>query len=341
MPYFRNNFYENHGFQRSTAKNIWQWFFTLMSLAGAVLLTGYVLTFPKIKTHSAIRVKKIAGLTPQQKYEKSLKADYEMDKGWVLGDKVSVEDQPIIQGAAGLVVEVGSGRVLFEKDSGTRRQLASITKVMTAVVALEHGDLDQEIKISDSAANIGENAMGISSGEVYTLNELMYGLLLNSGNDAAYAIAEGLAENSDTFVEWMNIKSRELELRDTMFFDPSGLDDRSYTTPKDLVKLAKYAMKNPHFREYVKTTSKELPESSNHKFITLQNQTNLVGTYPGVAGIKTGYTEEAGLCLLTYAYLDGKEVIGVVLKSTDRRGDMILMLDHSFSSLGIKVAHNL
>jgi D-alanyl-D-alanine carboxypeptidase len=247
----------------------------------------------------------------------------------------------MIQGEVGLVVEVGSGRVLFEKDSSTRRPLASITKVMTAVVALEHGDLKQEIKVSEGAANIGENVMGITAGETYTLEELMYGLLLNSGNDAAYAIAEGLGEDVDTFVEWMNIKTRELELRDTMFFDPSGLDDRSYTTPKDLVKLTKYAMKNPHFREFVKTLSKELPESSNHKYLALQNQTNLVGTYPGVAGVKTGYTEEAGLCLVSYAYLQDKEIIGVVLKSTDRRGDMILMLDHSFSSLGVKVDHGL
>jgi|GEM_PF-594847 len=355
MHYIRDNNYQSNRLQygerrpalspfpvsRKAPASLGQWFFTTMALAGALLLTGYVLILPKLRTNAHIRVRQIAGLTPKEKYDQSLKAGYDPERGWVLGEKINVQDQPIIQGAAGLVVEIGSGRVLFEKDSGTRRPLASITKVMTAVVALEHGDLKQEIKVSNKSASIGENTMGISEGETYTLEELMYGLLLNSGNDAAYAIAEGLGENVETFVEWMNIKAKELELNDSMFFDPSGLDDRSYTTPRDLVKLSKYAMKNPNFREFVKTVDKELPESSNHKYLVLQNQTNLLNSYPGVGGIKTGYTEEAGLCLVTYAYLQDREVIGVVMKSTDRRGDMILMLDHSFASLGIKVDHGL
>ena len=250
-----------------------------------------------------------------------------------------IQSEPEISGKSGIVVEADSGRVLFDKNSGERLKLASLTKIMTAVVALEHKSLSDKLTVSDKAATIGENAMGISTGEAYTLEELMYGLLLNSGNDAAYAIAEGVAGDSDTFVKWMNMKSAELGLHNTYFADPSGLDDSSYTTARDLVVLTEYAMRFSEFRQIVATFSKELPYSDEHKELYLENQTNLLTTYPGDIGVKTGYTEEAGLCLVSYAVNGGKEMIGVVLGSSDRKGDMVLMLDHSFDAVGVHVEH--
>jgi serine-type D-Ala-D-Ala carboxypeptidase (penicillin-binding protein 5/6) len=138
----------------------------------------------------------------------------------------------------------------------------------------------------------------------------------------------------------MNIKAQELGLNDTYFADPSGLENNSYSTPYDLVKLTRYALKNPEFRKIVKTVEIEF-KSKGHKDMYLYNQTNLLTTYPGAAGVKTGYTGKAGMCLITYAENNGVELIGVVLKSDDRRGDMILMLDHGFSTLGVAVEHNL
>jgi D-alanyl-D-alanine carboxypeptidase len=182
--------------------------------------------------------------------------------------------------------------------------------------------------------------MYLTTGEVYTLKELLYGLLLNSGNDAAYAIADGVAGDTSTFVEWMNIKAKEIGLENTEFKDPSGLDDNTYSTAQDLIKLSRYAMKHDLFREIVKTYNIELT-SDTHKYVYLENATNLLTSYPGVAGVKTGYTEEAGLCLVTYASNNGHEIMGVVLKSIDRKGDMILMLDHGFGTLGVEVHHNL
>lgn len=260
----------------------------------------------------------------------------------------NLENQPQIAGKASILVELNSGKVLAEKNADEKREIASLVKVMTAIVALEHKNLSDEIEISKEAASVGENTMGLTENEIYTLEELLYGLILHSGNDAAYAIAESVVGDKviesktqiETFTTWMNIKAKELGLKNTYFADPSGLDDASYSTPRDLVKLTRYALKNPTFREIIKTVDKELV-SEKHKYVYLYNQTNLLTTYPGVYGVKTGYTEKAGLCLITYAQKDGVELVGVVLNSIDRRGDMIRLLDHGFSSLKIEIQHNL
>jgi len=210
---------------------------------------------------------------------------------------------------------------------------------MTAIVALERGQLDQQIIISQRAAEIGEDTMGTSVGERYTLEELLYGLLLPSGNDAAEAIAEGLTDGRrERFIEWMNLKVWELGLEDTVFVNPSGLDGdgRHYGSAYDLLVIARHALRtSPKFREIVATTDYEIPYSSDHKYLYLQNQTNLLRTYPGVVGVKPGWTPEAGLCLVTAAERDGHTLIGVILDSPDRRGEMALLLDYGFAVLGL------
>lgn len=255
--------------------------------------------------------------------------------------KENFVDAPTIQGESGIIVDQESRTVLFSKNLDKKLKLASLIKIMTAVITLEHKSTSAFVTVSEEAASVGENAMGISSGEVYTVEELLYGMLLNSGNDAAHALAEGVAGDVPTFVKWMNIKASELGLSNSYFADPAGLDDSSYTTVSDLAILTEYAMRFEDFRKIVKTISLELPYSDSHKYLYLENQTNLLTTYPGVVGVKTGYTEEAGLCLVTYASNGGKDLIGVVLNSPDRKGDMILMLDYGFNSLGIKVVHEL
>lgn len=273
-----------------------------------------------------------------KRYNETLLKKYDADAGWDAGLDFGTSNQPDISGDAGVILDPVSGKVLFNKAAKKQHPMASLTKIMTAVVVMEHKKLTDTIVVSPKAANIGENAMGISEGETYTVEELLYGLVMMSGNDAAYALAEGTAGDSDTFVSWMNMKAVELGLHATQFADPSGLDDTNISSPEDLAKLTRYAYKFPIFREVAKTLDKELVSES-HNYLYLDNQTNLLRTYPGVFGVKTGYTEVAGLCLVTYAKNDGVELVGVVLGSTDRKGDMVMMLDHGYSTMGIKIDH--
>ncbi|MFZ5424478.1 MAG: D-alanyl-D-alanine carboxypeptidase family protein [Patescibacteria group bacterium] len=279
-------------------------------------------------------------ISPEEKYINSKLKNFTNDNSWEPKVELGTVNQPEIAAEAGMLVDINTGNILFEKNANERRKIASLVKIMTAVLSLEHKSLNDKVYVTANASSVGENSMGISEGEVYTIEELLYGLILHSGNDAAYALAEGTAGDAETFVFWMNLKARELGLKDTYFTDPSGLNDDTYSTPADLVKLTKYALENEDFKKIVSTVEKEL-SGNTHKYLHLYNQTNLLASYPGVAGVKTGYTEEAGLCLVTYASNENKEVVGVVLKSIDRKGDMILMLDHSYATLGINIEHNL
>ncbi|MBU0534664.1 MAG: hypothetical protein ABIJ82_03925 [Patescibacteria group bacterium] len=277
----------------------------------------------------------------EKNYYTTLLFNENLTSDWKPSEVFGTSNKPEISGQSAVLVDINSGKILYEKNSAEKMKIASLVKMMTAVVALEHKKIGDEIIASPKAATIGENIMGISASEVYTLEELLYGLILNSGNDAAYAIAEGVAGDVGTFGKWMNMKSKELGLGDTYFADPSGLSDESCSTAVDLVKLARYAMQNEDFKRIAGTINIELPYSDKHKYLYLENQTNLLTTYPGVAGIKTGYTEEAGYCLVTYARNENIELIGAVLKSENRKFDMIWMLDHGFSVLGLPINHPL
>jgi D-alanyl-D-alanine carboxypeptidase (penicillin-binding protein 5/6) len=264
---------------------------------------------------------------------------FDSEPFWNMSDFTPNEDFEVIAKSA-FLVDIDSGEVLFDKNSKEKLEIASLAKIMTAVLSLENLELTQEVKIDARSASIGENSMGLSVEEVYTVEELLYGLILASGNDAAYALALANSASTEVFVSEMNSKAHVLGMRDTVFADPSGLEPTK-STGRDLARLTRYALKNPKFRKIVKTVEKELPFSKKHKYVYLYNQTNLLTTYPGVSGVKTGFTEGAGLCLVTYAINEGKELVGVVLDSTDRKGDMILMLDSGFSSLGVEISHNL
>lgn len=280
-------------------------------------------------------------LTPQEKYQNTKVQKFDFDIGWqAKTNQQALAIQPQTNGQAAMLVNLSNDQILYSKNISEQRPIASLVKIMTATIALEHKNTNEVIRITRKAADIGENSMGLTVNEEYTLEELLYGLMLNSGNDAAYAIAQGTAGDVKTFVTWMNIKAGELGLENTYFADPSGLNNESYSTPQDLVKLTKYAMQNPEFRKIVGTVEQNLV-GEEHKNVYLYNQTNLLTTYPGVLGVKTGYTAPAGLCLITYAENNGVELVGVVLNSIDRKGDMILMLDHGFAFNGINIVHNL
>lgn len=264
---------------------------------------------------------------------------------WIPGDKVTipqVQSPPIFTAESAISVDLTTKQVIFEKNSTLRRPVASTTKIMTALIALENAPLDKEITVSDQAATVGEDSMGVSVGERYTLKELLYGLMLVSGNDASEAIAESIGGRREVFISMMNAKAESLGLKDTKYVNPSGLDGdgEHYSSAHDLIVLTQYILlKFPVFQDIVATREYIIPYSTLHKQIFLTNETNLLTTYPGVKGVKTGYTPDAGLCLVTRAVNQKQDILAVVLGSTDRRGDMTKLLDYSFSSLGILIRH--
>lgn len=244
---------------------------------------------------------------------------------------------------AALVVDYDSGEVILAKNIKQRLPVASTVKIMTALVALEKARLKDTFLVSENAAKVGENSMGLASGEKLTLEELLYGLMLVSGNDAAVTIAEGVAGNEAEFVKMMNEKAKSLGLKNSQFINATGLEEdgkNQYATAYDLAVIARYTWENyPIFRQITSTYHYYIEANANHGTFDLYNDTNLLTTYPGVKGIKPGFTWEAGLCLVTYAENGGKQLIGVILGSDNRRGEMKELLDYGFASFGIRVEH--
>lgn len=249
---------------------------------------------------------------------------------------VSENNPPNLTAVAALSYDVTGSQMLFSYNESKRIPMASLTKIMTAILALENDNLTSIYTVSSDAAGVGENAMGLTAGEQLTLKDLLYGMMLPSGNDAAEVIAEGSKFGRSGFIYQMNKKAESLGLNNTHFTNPSGLegDGDQYSTAVDLLILSRYAMKNPNFAKIVGTYEYEIPATLTNKYFLLRNDTNLLTSYPGVKGIKTGFTWEAGMCLVTYYESDGITVISVLLNSQDRRGEMKTLLDYSIRKLG-------
>lgn len=243
-----------------------------------------------------------------------------------------------ITAASAISYDLTTNRILLAKNVKAKLPIASLTKIMTAIVALENSKPNQEIVVSQKAAEVGENSMGLSQGESLTLEELLYGLILYSGNDAAEAIAEGSRFGKDNFIYLMNKKAEDLGLNDTHFTNPSGLegDGKQYSTVYDLLVITRYALLNPVFSRIASSVSREIPETSKRKAFYLLNETNLLTSYPGVKGVKTGYTLEAGLCLVTYLEHKDHKIIAIILNAQNRRQEMKDILDYSLKFLGEK-----
>lgn len=244
--------------------------------------------------------------------------------------------KPNLSAVAAVSYDVTTDQLLFERNLKKRMPIASLTKIMTAIIALENEPIDKVYTVPDSAI-VGENAMGLSAGEKVTLEDLMYGLVLHSGNDAAETIATGSKFGRENFLFLMNKKAQELGLSDTNFTNPSGLegDGNQYSTAYDLLVMTRYALQNKDFARVVATVEHEIPGNSDHKYIYLTNQTNLLTTYPGVRGVKTGFTDEAGMCLVTYLEYRGHHIIAVLLNSENRRQEMKDLLDYSLKTIGV------
>lgn len=234
--------------------------------------------------------------------------------------------QPEVSAHAWLLYDVDAGRVLAAANADAALPPASLTKLMTALLVLEHGRLESEVAIrpEDIPTELaGGTTMGLSAGETLMAQDLLWGLLIPSGNDAALALARHVAGNVDDFVAQMNARAAELGLRNTHFVNPHGFDGPDHvSSAADLLTLTKQLLAYPLFRSIVATKQIEVAGHA------LLNTNELLGVLPGADGIKTGTTPAAGECLVASITLDGHQVIVIVLGSQDRYGDVQTLLDY-------------
>jgi len=248
----------------------------------------------------------------------------------------SGKDIPTLSAKSALVYDLTNEKTIYEKNVDEKLPMASITKLMTVIVAIDHKKKDDRYEVFPEAL-VGENVMGLSVGEVMSLQDLLYGIFMYSGNDAAETLAINTMERSE-FIKAMNMKAKAIGLKNTNFTNPTGLqgDGNQYTTAYDLLVLSKYAVTNyPQITKASSTPEYHIKETDDHYAYDLYNQLNLVTTYPGVKGLKDGYTPEAGLCLITYLDYKGNKIIGVILGSENRRAEMKDLLDYSLNTLGV------
>lgn len=241
---------------------------------------------------------------------------------------------PPVQMAAGILVDAATGEVLWEQNSGQRLPPASLTKIATAAVALEL--LPDTSRVLDTSADPVQewledaSTMGLQPGDRFSVKELLYGLMMASGNDAAKELARAASGSEQAFVSQMNALARRLGMANTRFSDVHGLGGpEHYTTARDLAVLARYAMTLPEFREVVGTESRTAVGS---RPIELYNHNPLLNYTPGVTGIKTGFTEDAGNTFAVSVQRDGNGIILVMLNAPNMAFDAIDMIEWAYAN---------
>lgn len=260
--------------------------------------------------------------------------DVEQIQSEILQTSTKPVEEPNINSKAGIVLDRESKRVLYSKNAYEKRAMASTTKIMTAIIALENSRLDEEIVVCKKAANMGGSRLGLKEGDKISMNDLLYGLMLRSGNDAATQIAISVGGSYEGFAEMMNKKALQLGLINTHFVTPHGLDNPDhYTTAYELALLADYALSNEKFSQIVNSKTKTI--LINGIQMELHNTNELLGNLNGVNGVKTGFTNNAGRCLVTSCVRNGKSIISVVLGADtkkDRTKDSIKIIEYVYSN---------
>lgn len=238
---------------------------------------------------------------------------------------------PVVSAQGALAVDISSGVTLYEKDADLRLLPASTTKIMTALVALDSYPLDKILKVD--GLKIDGQKMGLIKGEEISVENLLYGLLVYSANDAAEILAINYPEGREAFVDTMNKKAKELSLENTNFANPIGFDDTShFSTARDMIRLASIAMENPLFSKIVGTKKIEVKSIDGKITHSLTNINTLLGEVPGVLGVKTGWTEGARENLVSFIDRDERKILITILGSQDRFGETKEIIDWIFKS---------
>lgn len=245
-----------------------------------------------------------------------------------------------ISAKSAVLIDSASGRVLFEKNKDERLPMASTTKIMTGLLACESKKLSETVTVSPVAEGTEGSSIWLKAGEKLTLEELCYGLMLKSGNDAAVAIAQYLCGSEDAFALVMNKRARAAGANNTCFKNPSGLDaEGHFTTSYDLAMISKSAMQNAAFRKIAGTKNKTIPWEGSKWDRALKNHNKLLWLYEGCNGIKTGFTKKSGRCLVSSAARDNTELIAVTLNAPDDWNDHKAMLDEGFKNYSTRIIY--
>ena len=240
---------------------------------------------------------------------------------------------------AACLLDADSGRVLFQKDADKQLPMASTTKIMTCILAIEQGNLEDTVTFSSYAASMPDVQLNARSGESFLLKDLLYSLMLESHNDTAVAIAEHIGGSVEGFAEKMNQKASELGLKNTHFVTPNGLDaDGHYTTAKELCLIAAYAIQNETFCKIIRTKSHSFSSKNKHRSYRVNNLDAFLTSYSGAIGIKTGFTGKAGYCFCGAARKNGVTLVSSVLASgwpphkTYKWVDTRKLMDYGFAN---------
>lgn len=245
---------------------------------------------------------------------------------------ISAEGIGSLSSVSAVLYEPESGRILYEKDAHTPRPMASTTKIMTAMLAVERCPLDKTITVSAEAVRVEGSALGLRGGDQITMLDLVTGLLLKSGNDAANVIAYAISGNIPDFAKLMNERAVSIGMNDTTFVTPSGLDKGDHSSSAyDMALLAAEALKNETIAKICDSESAVIEFGNPPRKVTVTNHNKLLKLYSYAIGMKTGFTKKSGRCLVSAAEKDGVKLIAVTLKAGDDWNDHIAMYEYGFS----------
>ena len=254
-----------------------------------------------------------------------------------LESSISDSNEPAINARHAIIFDRNSKKAIYGKKETEICKMASTTKIMTAIVVIENSDLNKVVEISSKSSGTGGSRLGLSKKDIISVEHLLYGLMLRSGNDAAVALAESTAGSIENFSLMMNKKAKELNLSNTNFVTPHGLDnDNHYTTALDLAKITDYALENTVFSKIVNTKTYTI--LINNKPKTISNTNELLGNYEGIYGVKTGFTNGANRCLVTSCRRNNLNFICIVLgcdTKKDRTKDSIALLNYAFNNFSL------
>ncbi len=239
---------------------------------------------------------------------------------------------------AAVIMDVNSGRILYSKNMDEKLAMASTTKIMTTFVAIESGRLEEKVTVSRKASNTGGSSIYLREGERHSVHDLLYAIMLRSGNDAAVAVAEHIGGSVEGFADLMNRKAQEIGAKNTQFANPHGLDSAGhYTTAHDLALITAHALQNPIFADIVSSKKKTIEGPSNENWDRIMiNKNKMLWQFDGGDGVKTGYTKKAGRCLVSSATRDGMQLVCVVLNCGSMWDDSSALLEHGFKNYSIE-----